>query len=271
MKTLPQFFATTAAIALLAGCGGPQSGVNGAAPHDLVTQQDGSDHAGSRATILYATQETGVAMFSFPEGKPLGMISVAGPWSLCTDYSGNVWAGIYDRYAYEYTHDGYGPIATIDTGGTSPITGCAVDPTTGNVAVVASNLGVGIYQAGTWKGTSYPTPFDAYRCAYDANGAFAKPSICRRWWPFASIQRSGFSASGYRRPESTSNSSTALPCESCSSWPTVSFAPAFHLTPITLDAEYGIYPGRCRSCGGVRYVRRHALRRIPDAIFRDWL
>ena len=86
-------------------------------------------------------------------------------------------------------------------------------------------------------------PFTAaLGCARPATLASAKLSTCRRWWLFGAIRFSGFSPSGYRRPESTSDSSSEPSCVNYSYSPTAFSARAWLLMRITLDAEYGIYP-----------------------------
>jgi hypothetical protein len=84
-------------------------------------------------------------MVSYPQGKVVGTI----PWytlggDICSDpNSGNVFipegTGSNSSYVYEYAHGMTTPMATLNlpSGYTEPI-GCAVDPTTGNLAVTVN-------------------------------------------------------------------------------------------------------------------------------------
>jgi hypothetical protein len=99
------------------------------------------------------------------------------PYGLCTDKSGDVWV-VNDGASemVEYAHGGTGSIATLSDPSEYP-EGCAIDPTTGNLAVAnfSSNTGGGnvvIYAdaKGTPQAYSDPSIVDYRFCGYDANG-----------------------------------------------------------------------------------------------------
>ena len=85
--------------------------------------------------LLYVSDQD-VSVFSYPGGKPEGELTssriAAG---LCSDAKGDVFI-VYDgtQDIVEYRHGGTSPINAVSDTGYSPI-GCAVDPTTGNLAV----------------------------------------------------------------------------------------------------------------------------------------
>ncbi|MBV9720163.1 MAG: hypothetical protein JOZ77_12660 [Candidatus Eremiobacteraeota bacterium] len=128
-----------------------------------------------------------INVFSYPQGKLVGGLSITGygVFGLCSDDKGNVFvttAGNVNSgtssQVYEYAHGGTQPIATLS----DPAFGndCAVDPTTGNLAV-ANDFGTGngydhgnvaVYQGGQGSATIYYDP-DIYWydwCVYDSNG-----------------------------------------------------------------------------------------------------
>jgi hypothetical protein len=144
-----------AAIALLAGCGG--SAVS-PAPGD--TTAAGMTTQGARSwmlpeakgeELLYADSSGAsvhnVYAFSYPAGKLVGTISEPGAayqQGLCSDAKGDVYVTTlsntyYGGAVYEYAHGGTKPVRILDEGGVWPW-GCAVDATSGNLAVASINL-----------------------------------------------------------------------------------------------------------------------------------
>lgn len=144
-----------AAIALLAGCGG--SAVS-PAPGD--TTAAGMTTQGARSwmlpeakgeELLYADSSGAsvhnVYAFSYPAAKLVGTISEPGAayqQGLCSDAKGDVYVTTlsntyYGGAVYEYAHGGTKPVRILDEGGVWPW-GCAVDATSGNLAVASINL-----------------------------------------------------------------------------------------------------------------------------------
>lgn len=99
------------------------------------------------------------------------------PYGLCSDSHGNVWiTSFVGAGLTEYAHGATSPTTTLtDTGAAI---GCAVDPTTGNVAVSNFDAGspsgygdVVVYTNGTGSGTAYaPTDTYLWAPAYDSSG-----------------------------------------------------------------------------------------------------
>lgn len=109
-----------------------------------------------------------VAQFETPQGNPNGV---------CADRHGSIYVSAVVApfgYIYEYTHGGTEPIATLDDDNYPPAS-CAVDPTTGNLAVVNQDPGgskLAIYQ----QAQGYPIYYSDLNvsrfqfCAYDNSG-----------------------------------------------------------------------------------------------------
>lgn len=130
-------------------------------------------------TLLYVSDPgTGsVQVFDYPKGTLVGTITGFGyPEGLCSDSSGNVYVadGGSDQ-VFKYAHGGTTPIATLSDPNELPAS-CAVDPSTGNLAVSnllsASQFEIGsiaVYPSGSTTPTIYTDPDYAreYFLAYD--------------------------------------------------------------------------------------------------------
>jgi hypothetical protein len=180
-----------AAAALLGGCGGsqPPIGAPGAMPQTsaIATHADRGKSwmlpEGKTADLLYApnTEGSTVLVFSYPQGKPVGELSGfnGNVNHVCTDRSGDIFVTVEgatsQSYIYEFAHGGAQPIATLVDPG-FPF-GCAVDPTTGNLAV-ANILGpsdhgsIAVFEGAQGTPTIYTDPnLDEFLfCAYDDSG-----------------------------------------------------------------------------------------------------
>jgi len=140
--------------ALLAGCGGSQLPMSapGAMPQSRANATQ-AERGGSwmrpearGEDLLYASGREDVDVLSYPNGRVVGQLMFQGGASgLCSDRSGDVFilvgsSEFNSNYIYEYAHGGTEPIATLTDSGV-PFS-CAVDPTTGNLAV-ANVFGLG--------------------------------------------------------------------------------------------------------------------------------
>lgn len=130
----------------------------------------------SSTTLLYVSDigAEEVDVFSYPDGKLQGHLSgFDEPNGLCSDAKGNVFvADTYNSRIVEYAHGGTKPIAVIGDAGT-PL-GCAVDPTTGNLAVTNYNFlatgAVAVYKKARGTPTVYTGLWITYFCTYDSAG-----------------------------------------------------------------------------------------------------
>jgi hypothetical protein len=110
-------------------------------------------------------------MFTYPQGKLVGSIG-ASAYGLCSDTNGNVYV-LYRNAATEYAHGSTTPIRTLRIPG-AEMYSCAVDPSTGNVALTFSCPPCGyqnlaIFPNGTGTATRYTAPL-SYTSAYDDQG-----------------------------------------------------------------------------------------------------
>lgn len=161
-------------MALLAGCGGsPPVGTPGAMPQGTRGAQATRHAPSSGSDLLYASSigsNQRVLIFSYPSGSQLGTLSgFEGVAGLCSDLSGNVF--VVDGQAgtiTEYAHAGTTPIATLDDSGNEP-NGCAVDPTTNNLAVAGYEGTLAIFPDERGAPTIFSNVGGRW-CAYDDSG-----------------------------------------------------------------------------------------------------
>jgi hypothetical protein len=163
-------------FSLLGGCGVSQPPIGGPAPNRAIAQR--SVPSASSDDLLYAVSHLGrgsaILMLTYPDGKRVGALRRDIGLYLCSDESnGNVFFPSNTRI-FEYAHGGTKPIATLSAPSSDyDFEGCAVDPTTGNLAVTTVNLSaVLVYPAGQdtpalyygSKGSSFTY------CGYDSEG-----------------------------------------------------------------------------------------------------
>lgn len=172
-------------IALLAGCGGtqPPTGAPGAMPQSRAIVAH-ADRSGSWMLpeakdddLLYVSDYSNriVSVFSYPAGTLVGTLTgFEDPYGLCSDKEGDVF--VVDQVAmdiYEYAHGGSSPIATLNDSSNYPL-GCAVDPTTGNLAAVGGyhTAVVSVFPDALGSPTVYSlnTSVALNFCAYDNHG-----------------------------------------------------------------------------------------------------
>ena len=163
------------AIAAFAGCGAPQTS---ATPFVQQNAPVARDTSGERSwmlpeakteDLLYVANVYTITVYSFPKGKLVGsLINFYKPYGECVDKSGDVY--ITDSSfgkIYEYAHGGTKPIHTLKDPSYQPY-GCAVDPTTGNLAVAnysddsAREGNVAVYL----KAKGYPKSYIGYGFYY---------------------------------------------------------------------------------------------------------
>lgn len=173
-----------AAIVAGGGCGGSL------AQGGLSAPQAARVASGTGGDLLYVahahgegTRATGfVTIYSFPQGQKIATIAGIGfPSGVCADGSGNVWVlavlqSVWN--AYEYAHGATTPIARIRIRNPNVAAGCAVDPTSGDLAIFTGVKGQGVRRplVEVWRGARrgepvrYPLTFTPIAGAYDASG-----------------------------------------------------------------------------------------------------
>lgn len=140
---------------------GPSFIAPGAKQHELVYVSDPASH--------------GVTIYALRKMKAMGALIVNDAGGPCSDQAGDIFVpGI--SQIFEYAHGGPMPIKTLNDPDGSPES-CAVDPSTGNLAVAnfIDSSGTGtvlIYADASGAPTQYTAPniYVYYYLAYDDNG-----------------------------------------------------------------------------------------------------
>ncbi len=183
-----------AAIVILPSCTGSQMQINpSAVTQSVAPQRNGAmpvhpdlshswmaPDAKNQALLYISDLNTyDVYAYSYPKGKLKGRLTgFGGPEGECVDKKGHVFiANFAASNVLEYAHGGTSPVATLSDPGYYPV-GCAVDPTTGNLAVsnYVSTGGdpgnVVIYKEAKGVPAAYADPLvnDITFCGYDNAG-----------------------------------------------------------------------------------------------------
>ena len=157
-----------AAAAMLAACGGSSQSA-ATIPQGSSTVGQANQHGKSGSgDLIYAAAIGKSYVLTYPQGKLVGTINVGAP-DACSDDAGNVF--LAGDQIEEFAHGGTSPIATFSTPG-SPF-GCAVDPTSGNLAVVfarTSGNDVAVFPNASGSPTLYESTLTAFWCGYDNQG-----------------------------------------------------------------------------------------------------
>ncbi|HEY2475881.1 MAG TPA: hypothetical protein VGI19_13920 [Candidatus Cybelea sp.] len=170
---------------LVAGCGGSGAVPAGSATSGAAALRGANSghrfaswmrQGSTSENLLYTTGHTpsqgdAVYILTYPQGQLVGAIDASAE-GLCADTAGNVYL-LYRNAATEYAHGGTQPIRTVRIPG-AETENCAVDPTTGNLAVTFSCPPCGyqdlaIFPPGSGEATRYQAPL-AYGVTYDNLG-----------------------------------------------------------------------------------------------------
>ncbi len=178
------------AATMLAGCGGSQPliGNSGAMPQGrAITRPDAGrswmNPTMKREPLLYVSSSDNyqVYVYTYPKAKLVGkLVGFNFPAGLCSDRNGNVFITNYNgANIIEYAHGGTKPVATLSDPGTHP-SGCAIDPTTGNLAVTgilnsvngpSQDGAFAIFTKATGSPSLYSVPYATTEfCGYDNKG-----------------------------------------------------------------------------------------------------
>ena len=176
------------AVMLLAGCSGSETGMSGTVPQSVPQSRLHTAPGSwmlpgtSSEDLLYVAVENTVRIFSYPGLQYVGDLfgNSSAVLGLCTDSSGDVFAvapGSHEEHSkiLGYKHGATTPFVTLDDGGHFP-NSCAVDPTTGNLAVVGganhleqSNIAIYAHAEGRHK-MYYPPATALQWCTWDNQG-----------------------------------------------------------------------------------------------------
>lgn len=179
MKTLwpnRRMLWTIVIAALLAGCGQSLRTPDASAPIPGSAQRSSTS-----GPLLYVVAgPRNIQILSLPDYTPVASIRDIGDIEgMCADSTGDVWVVNY-RHGYpvvdEFAHGGTASIAQIRPAHGWTLTGCAVDPTSGNLAALALNIYGGasvLIWPGAHKGTPLQYPglcCDPLFAVYDNDG-----------------------------------------------------------------------------------------------------
>jgi hypothetical protein len=176
--------AVSATVAVLAGCGGSQG------PMPAVPAGAGAFGAPqiarvpSRGPLLYVAHVFGsgnlahtvIAVLSLRQQKMVANITGYGyATGVCADASGNVWVPYYRHhnwYVDKFARDGTKPVAELRPPKASYLAGCAVDPGSGDLAVMDNGKSAAVIWRGAREGkpATYAVPFSPLNAAYDGTG-----------------------------------------------------------------------------------------------------
>lgn len=166
----------SAVFVFLTGCGRgqspanqsvlPQAGVPSAQSQSLMPEAKNTD-------LLYITDYSTVLVYTYPQLKHV--MTLRGFYSAsaeCTDADGNIYVtNEKPVVVYEYAHGGTKRLKTFSVkhGGADA---CAVDPTSGDLAVSGNSSAVTIFEASGGKQyrVNDPAMVDNFFCTYDKNG-----------------------------------------------------------------------------------------------------
>jgi hypothetical protein len=133
---------------------------------------------GAKSNELLYVSDIGaedVDVFSYPGGEHVGTLTgFDEPNGLCADSNGNIFiTDTYHSRVVKYAHGGTKPIEILQDSQNHPI-GCAIDNTTGNLAVTNYNYlatgTVAIYKKARGTATLYNALWITYFCTYDNAG-----------------------------------------------------------------------------------------------------
>lgn len=193
MMTIARYALSTAIVAMLTGCGVSQQPIGVSVPNSPGTSSHRDPAASSGSALVYlagtrATYEWRVEVRTYPTLKLVTTFDM--PYGhyiggMCSNAQGDVFITAYTPddsggYIYEYAPGGTIPIATLsDSGDDYYPAGCAVDPTTGNLAVgnlptafYGATGNVAVYQGASGSPTLYTdSMFVTYNSpTYDSSG-----------------------------------------------------------------------------------------------------
>jgi hypothetical protein len=134
-------------------------------------------HVGKSMKLLYVSDigDEGVDVFSYADKKQVGHLSGFNePNGLCADRTGDVFVSdTYNSRVVEYAHGSTKSIDVFEDPNNYPM-GCAIDRTTGNLAVTNYNYlatgSIAIYKEARGKPTLYTGLWITYFCTYDNVG-----------------------------------------------------------------------------------------------------
>ena len=179
-----QALSMSVAAAMLSACAGSQMPVG--VPGGVTALRNASSD-----TLVYITEGNTVAIYSFSGQKVGALTGLYSPNAICSDTDGNVWVA-YDGGLLEYAHGGTTPIAQLYLPRYFHPLSCAVDPTTGDIAVAESSNSkenVAVFQDiyGTPQTYTASNLYDYLYLGYDDQGNLFVNGIYKNRPAFAEL------------------------------------------------------------------------------------
>ena len=146
-----------------------------------ATGASGIDRRAQRSPLLYVSDqiENTVFVYTYPQLKPAGKLTgFSAPGGLCVNRrNGNIWvADQFHSALVEFAHGGSAPIRTIHEGH-DYVAACAVDPKSGDVALIATGSDdpgkIVVFKPGHGPSNTYSDDKHLYwpgYASYDASG-----------------------------------------------------------------------------------------------------
>jgi hypothetical protein len=159
----------SAVAVLLASCGGPQGALSPPAALPALTQH--LPRASGEVQYISNFYGTYATEFDYPKSESqIGQIANVGG-GICTKGARTFWVVASADEIKEFKANGKTPIATRTVTAGEP-GGCAVDATTGDLAVtILTNGDVVIFKPGSMSGTTLSSGLiEAFAAGYDAHG-----------------------------------------------------------------------------------------------------
>lgn len=138
-----------------------------------------STPGGANKSLLYVSDDyiDAVDVLTYPGGKALTALTDLTAHGLCTDTAGNVFVTVENERKgaiFVYAHGGNTVIKKFKLGAAVP-QDCAVDPSTGTLAVTLSNDYIDVFRNGRGSPTRYRYASPSHdarlsNCAYDDEG-----------------------------------------------------------------------------------------------------
>ena len=188
-KTARWGLCVCAAFGLLAGCTGSQTQTNSVVPNEASSvsgaQREWAASGIRTRDLLYVSHKDGsLDFYTYPAGKLQGRLQDVRADALCSDKNGDVFAPSGSD-VIEYAHGGTRPIATLRGSPGGAVQSCAVDPASGNLAVLGGvylKFGVAVYSNATGVPKTYGlSNAGVYSsCTYDNQGNLFVESISHK-------------------------------------------------------------------------------------------
>ena len=128
-----------------------------------------------KTDLLYVDSGGHLDIFSYPQGKAVEQITSEdlGSDGICSDKDGNVYVPVFEQaQIYKFAHGATQPSATLEMPQYEFAMSCALDPSSGDLAVSTDNGEVGVFKSATSAPVFYHLAgiYTTWYCTYDNTG-----------------------------------------------------------------------------------------------------